>query len=157
MAETEEWPGNQAMGQRKGSWRRQGGGKPASQASPPLVTTLAPAGFGSGKRAWRKIPQRLVFSGTESWEGSVGLEQRLPSVVGRARASLEKWEFPVLQTTAEQKASRLGLGRGGGAPRSRRQPSAGPGGKFRAPKPTGLSPIRRNASRGWGTMAQWGN
>lgn len=42
--------------------------------------------------------------------------------------------IPVLQTTLEQKAGGLRVGQGGGAPESYSWPSAGPAGKFTAPK-----------------------
>lgn len=42
--------------------------------------------------------------------------------------------IPVLQTTLEQKAGGLGVGQGGGAPERYSRPSAGPAGKFTAPK-----------------------
>lgn len=42
--------------------------------------------------------------------------------------------IPVLQTTLEQKAGGLRVGQGGGAAESYSRPSAGPAGKFTAPK-----------------------
>lgn len=148
VVQTGEWPGSQALGQRQGSWGGEGGGR-TGWAPPPLVATPAPLDSGQEHLPGGR-PQGLPCLEVERWESSVGLDQRPHPVVGRARASPEKWEFPVLQTTAEQKTGRLGLGGGGGAPGSFSQPSAGPGWKFTAPEPSDRAVSARTAAPGAG-------
>lgn len=73
--------------------------------------------------------------GEELWALRPRLEQRPHAVVGRAWTSLETWEAPYTKPQ-RTKGRPTGLGQGvGRAPWSYSQPSAGPAGKFTAPKP----------------------
>lgn len=101
-------------------------------ANTALATTLSPLDLGQG--SWPGgIPQGLPSTEVGSYGG---WHQALlsHSVVGRAWASLEKWQAPYFKPKGT-KDRPTRLGQGGGAPGSYSQPSAGPGGKFTAPKP----------------------
>lgn len=154
VAQTGEWPGSQALGQRQGSWGGEGGGR-TGWAPPPLVATPAPLDSGQEHLPGGR-PQGLPCLEVERWESSVGLDQRPHPVVGRARASPEKWEFPVLQTTAEQKTGRLGLGGGVGHPGASASPLLAQDGSSQLPNPaTGLSPPGQQPQGQVGTPSGW--
>lgn len=126
--------GKPGPGSRKGLLSEEGGR--TGQASPPAwgvetlpLATVRATGFGSGKLAWRKTPGPSLLRGGELGEWHIGLEQRPHSVVGRARASLEKWE-DLYSKPRQTKGRQTQAGQRGGAPGSYSQPSAGPRGKF---------------------------
>lgn len=126
--------GKPGPGSRKGLLSEEGGR--TGQASPPAwgvetlpLATIRATGFGSGKLAWRKTPGSSLLRGGELGEWHIGLEQRPHSVVGRARASLEKWE-DLYSKPRQTKGRQTQAGQRGGAPGSYSQPSAGPRGKF---------------------------
>lgn len=138
VAQAVEWPGNQALGQGKGSR----GGKEAepgreckhSAGHYPGLLALGQGGSPKGR------PHGFPLRGIGSWgSGSRHsfpnrLKQSPHSVVGRASESPEKWEAPYFKPQ-RTKGWPTRLGQGGGAPQSYSQPSAGPRGKFTASKP----------------------
>lgn len=125
------------------------------QRARPQARERAPGG--GGKTGWTSpaFPGCWLLQPRWIWVRETGLEEdprAFPTLrkdtggvaSGRSRGHTQCWGEPgrpqrngrirVLQTTLEQKAGGLRVGQGGGAAESYCRPSAGPAGKFSAPK-----------------------
>lgn len=124
---------SQALGQRKSSWGEEA--KPAGHHQLSLAAgSSSHSGFGSGKLAWRKTPRAFPTLRKDTQGVASGWSRGHTQCWGEPGRPQRNGRIPVLQTTLEQKAGGLRVGQGGGAAESYSWPSAGPAGKFTAPK-----------------------
>jgi hypothetical protein len=125
--------------QRARPWARErapGGGGKTGWTSPAFLGCwfLQPQWIWVRETSLEKDPRAFLTLRKDTWGVASGWSRGHTQCWGEPGRPQRNGRIPVLQTTLEQKAGGLRVGQGGGAAESYSRPSAGPAGKFTAPK-----------------------